>query len=57
MAVLDLLLARANELIDDIRIGGCLGCTNHEVVVFTLLRDMGQAKSKIKKLNFKTANF
>jgi len=44
-------------MIDDIRIGGCRGCSGHAVVEFTLLRDMGQAKSKIKKLNFRTAKF
>jgi len=51
--MLDLLLTSVSELIGDIRIGGCLGCTDHGVVEFTLLRDIRQAKSKIRKLNFR----
>lgn len=36
--VLDLLLISAKELIGDIRIGSCLGCCDHGMVEFTLLR-------------------
>jgi len=39
-AILDLLLTNANGLIDDIRIGGCLGCSDHAVFEFLLWRDM-----------------
>ena len=55
-AILDLLLTSANELIGDIRIGGCLGCSNHAMVEFTLRRALRQVKSN-RKLNFRTANF
>ena len=54
---MDVLLTSVNELIDDIRIGGCLGCSDHAVVEFTLQRDMRQVKSKARKLNFRKANF
>ena len=53
---LDLLLTNANELIGDTRIGGCLGCSDHAMVEFTLQRDMRQAKSKIRMLHFRKAN-
>jgi len=43
--------------IGDVRIGGCLCCSDHAVVEFTLLGDMRQAKSKIRMLNFRKANF
>jgi len=57
MWYLDLLLIIVSELIGDIRIGGCLGCSDHAMVEFVLWRDMRQVKSKIKKLNFRKANF
>ena len=41
-AVLDLLLTKANELIGDVRISVCLGYSDHAMVEFTLLKDMGQ---------------
>ena len=55
-AILDLLLTNANELIGDIRIGGCLGCSDHAMVEFTLRRALRQVESN-RKLNFRTANF
>ena len=42
--MLDLFLNNANELIGDIRIGGCLGCSENAVMEFTLLRNMGQTE-------------
>jgi len=50
-----ILVTNANELISDIKIGVSLGCSDHVLVVFTLLRDKGQAKSKVKTLNFRKA--
>ena len=55
-AILDLLLTNAKEQIGDIRIGGCLGCSDHAMVEFTLQRDMRQAKSKMRMLHFRKAN-
>lgn len=51
------LLIRVSELSCDIRTGGCLGCNEHTVMEFTLLKDMGQKKSKIRMLSFRKAHF
>jgi len=37
--------------------GLAIACSDHAMVEFTCLRDIGQAKSKIRKLNFRKANF
>ncbi|KAK4831467.1 hypothetical protein QYF61_017715 [Mycteria americana] len=52
----DLLVTNASKL-SDIKIGGSLGCSNHALVEFAVLRDVGQAKSKVRTLNFRKANF
>lgn len=52
-AVLDLLLYDSVEWIGGIRIGGCLGSTDHAMLEFMLLRDTDWQRSKIRKLNFK----
>lgn len=44
--MLDPLLTSPTELSDDIRIAVCLGCSDHAVVEFTLLRDRGQTKNR-----------
>ena len=38
-------------------IGGSLGCSDHSLVEFTILRDMGQVKSRARTLDFRRANF
>jgi len=38
-------------------LGGSLSCSGHALVEFTVLRDMGQAKGKVRTLNFRKANF
>ena len=53
--ILDLLASNARELIGDIKIGGSLGCSDHALLEFTVLRDKGQAKSEF--LNFRKVNF
>ncbi|KAK4821784.1 hypothetical protein QYF61_002200 [Mycteria americana] len=53
----DLLVTNASELISGVKIGGSLGCSDHALVAFTVLRDMGQAMSKVRTLNFRKANF
>ena len=54
--MLDLLVTNARELIGDVKIRGSLGCSDHALVEFALLREMGQAKSKVRTLNFRKAN-
>ena len=56
-AILDLMVTNASELIDDVKTGGSLGCSDHALVEFAVLRDMGQAKSKVRTLNFRKAKF
>ena len=46
-AILDLLTTNAGELIGDVRIGGSQGCRDHALVEVSVLRDKGQAKSKV----------
>ena len=55
-AILDLLVTSASELIGDVMTGGSLGCSDHALVDFAVLRHVGQAKSKVRTLNFKKAN-
>jgi len=56
-AILDLMVTKASELIGDVKIGGSLGCSDHALVEFTVLRDMGQAKSKVRTWSFRKENF
>ncbi|KAK4815523.1 hypothetical protein QYF61_003215 [Mycteria americana] len=56
-AILDLLVSNASELIGDVKIGGSLGCSDHALVEFTVLKDVGQVKSKVRTLNFRKAKF
>ncbi|KAK4816396.1 hypothetical protein QYF61_016713 [Mycteria americana] len=48
---------RASKLITDIKIEGSLGCSDHALVEFAVLRETGQAKSKVRTLNFRKAKF
>jgi len=50
------MLTSASELIGDIKTGGSLGCSNHALVEFTVLRDIGKARIIVKTLNFRKAN-
>ena len=52
-----MMLTNASELIRDVKTGGRLGCSEHALVEFTLLRNMGKARSVIRTLNFRKANF
>jgi len=55
--VLDLLLTNMSELIGDTRIGSCLGCSGSIMLEFTHLRDIREAKRKIRNLNCRKAKF
>jgi len=50
-------ITSASELVEDIKIGGSLGCSDHVLVELTLLREMGITKSIVRTLNFRRANF
>jgi len=55
--ILDLIVTSASELIRHVKTGGSLGCSDHALLVFTLLRDMGKTRSIVKTLNFRKAKF
>jgi len=50
--ILDLLVTKASELIGDVKLGGC---SDHALVELAVLRDKGQAESKVRILNFRKA--
>jgi len=55
--MLDLMFINASKLISNVKIGGSLGCSDHALVEFTVLRNMGKARSIVRTLNFRKANF
>ena len=56
-SLLDLLLTNAEESIREVKIGGSLGCSDHTLVEFVILKNAGLAKSRAKTLYFRRANF
>lgn len=56
-SLLDLLLTNWDELIEGVKIGGCMVCSEHTLPQFLILRNMGLAKRKVKTLNFQRMNF
>jgi len=54
--ILGLVVTNASELISDVKVGGSLGCSANALVEFTVLRDTGQMKSKVRTLNFRNIN-
>jgi len=54
---LDLVVTSASELIGGVKTGGSLGCSDHALVEFTLLRDTGKARKIVSTPNFRKANF
>jgi len=56
-AILDLMLTSESDLIAGVKTRGSLGCSDHELVEFTVLRDIGKAKSIVRTQNFRKANF
>jgi len=51
------MLTNVSELISDVKIRGSLGCSVHALVEFTVLRDMEDARSIVRTLYFRNANF
>ena len=56
-ALLDLLLTNAEEIIKGVNVGGSLGCSDHALVEFVILKNAGLAKSRAGTLCFRRANF
>ena len=56
-ALLGLVLTYKEGLVQDVKVGGRLGCSDHEMVNFKILRGGSRAISRIKTLDYKRANF
>lgn len=52
-----ILRACCHELIGEVNIGVSLGCSDHALMEFIILRNIGQVKTIVKTLNFKEVNF
>jgi len=55
--LLDLVLTHKEGLVESVQVGGSLGCSDHEMVNFRILRGGSRAISRIKTLDFRRANF
>jgi len=55
--LLDLVLKNKEGLVEDVKVGGRLGCSDHEMVEFRILRGGSRGISRIKTLDFRRANF
>lgn len=55
--MLDLLVTNKEGLVGDVKVGGCLGCTDHEMVEFRILHGGHRAIGRIITLAFRRANF
>ncbi|GAB0179465.1 hypothetical protein GRJ2_000411800 [Grus japonensis] len=56
-AVLDLVLTNKEGLVGDMKLKGSLGCSDHEMVEFRILRTARRARSKLATLDFRRADF
>jgi len=56
-ALLDLVLTNKEGLVEDVKVGGRLGCSDREMVEFRILHGGSRAISRIKTLDFRRANF
>jgi len=56
-ALLDLVLTNKEGLVEDVKVGGRLGCSDHEMVESRILRGGSRAISRIKTLDLRRANF
>ena len=56
-ALLDLILTSKEGLVRIVKVKGSLGCSDHEIMEFRILREGNQAKSRIITLDFRIAGF
>ncbi|GAB0207157.1 hypothetical protein GRJ2_003181300 [Grus japonensis] len=56
-AMLDLILTNKEGLVGDVKLKGSLGCSDHEMVEFRILRAARRACSKLTTLDFSRADF
>jgi len=55
--MLDPVLTNKEGLVEDVKAGGRLGCSDHEILEFKTLHGGSRAISRIKTLDFMSANF
>jgi len=55
--LLDLVFTNKERLVGDVKAGGSLGCSNHEVVKFKILYGRIKAISRSATLGFRRVNF
>ena len=51
------MLTNAEESVREVKIGGSLGCSDHALMDFVILKNAGLAKSRAWTLCFRRANF
>ncbi|GAB0186934.1 hypothetical protein GRJ2_001158700 [Grus japonensis] len=56
-ATLDLILTNKEGLVRNVKLRGNLGCSDHEMVEFRILRAVRRALSKLPTLDFRRADF
>nr|XP_021147952.1 uncharacterized protein LOC110361212 [Columba livia] len=56
-ARLDLILTNKEGLVEAVKVESCLGCSNHEMVVFEISCGRNRIASRITTLDFSRANF
>ncbi|GAB0175611.1 nucleoside diphosphate kinase 6 [Grus japonensis] len=56
-ATLDLVLTNKERLVKNMNLKGSLGCNDHEMVEFKILRVVRKAHSKLATLDFRRADF
>ncbi|GAB0183357.1 mitochondrial enolase superfamily member 1 [Grus japonensis] len=57
VAMLDLVLANKEGLVENVKLKGSLGCSVHEMTEFKILRAVRRALSKLTTLDFRRADF
>jgi len=55
-ALLDLVLKNKEELVENVKVGGRLGCSDHEIMEFRILGGGIRTISRIKSLDLRRAN-
>ncbi|GAB0206587.1 hypothetical protein GRJ2_003124300 [Grus japonensis] len=55
--LLDLVLTNKEGLVEDVKVGGSLECSDHEMVELRILHGRSRAISRITTLDFRRANF
>ncbi|GAB0180745.1 hypothetical protein GRJ2_000539800 [Grus japonensis] len=56
-AMLDLVLTDKKRLVGNVKLKGSLGCSDHEMVEFKILRAARRVHSKLTTLDFRRADF